>query len=130
MIRSATCTTSISSTTTDEERDHAHEEPPPHPGLSVRQNCLAPLELSVTEAAQVLEVARHTLSRVLNGHAAISPDMAIRLEKAGWSQRGFLAASAGPPTTWHKRVKVQIGYRYSDTSHSRLFELSEEWREW
>ena len=62
---------------------------PPHPGLSVRQNCLEPLNLSVTEAAEVLGVARHTLSRMLNGHAAISPDMAIRLEKAGWSTADF-----------------------------------------
>lgn len=62
---------------------------PPHPGLSVRQNCLEPLNLSVTEAAEVLGVARHTLSRMLNGHAGISPDMAIRLEKAGWSTADF-----------------------------------------
>ena len=62
---------------------------PPHPGRSVRENCLDPLGLSVTEAAEVLGVARHTLSRVLNGHAAISPDMAIRLEKAGWSSADF-----------------------------------------
>ena len=62
---------------------------PPHPGRSVRENCLEPLGLSVTEAAAVLGVARHTLSRVLNGHAAISPDMAIRLEKAGWSSADF-----------------------------------------
>ena len=62
---------------------------PPHPGRSIRENCLAPLGLSVTEAADVLGVARHTLSRVLNGHAAISPDMAIRLEKAGWSNADF-----------------------------------------
>ena len=65
---------------------------PPHPGRSIRENCLEPLGLSVTEAAEVLGVARHTLSRVLNGHAAISPDMAIRLEKAWMVQRGFLAA--------------------------------------
>ena len=39
----------------------------------------------MTEGAKVLGVARHTLSRVINGHAGISPDMAIRLEKAGWS---------------------------------------------
>ncbi|MDE2938299.1 MAG: HigA family addiction module antitoxin [Chloroflexota bacterium] len=64
-------------------------ENPPHPGRSVRENCLAPLGLSVTEAAEILGVARHTLSRVLNGHAAISPDMAIRLEKAGWSSADF-----------------------------------------
>ena len=62
---------------------------PPHPGRSIKQNCLEPLELNVTEAAKVLGVARHTLSRVLNGRAAISPEMAIRLEKAGWSNAEF-----------------------------------------
>ena len=62
---------------------------PPHPGLSIRENCLDPLGLSVTEAARVLGVARHTLSRVVNGHAAVSPEMAIRLEKAGWSNAEF-----------------------------------------
>ena len=62
---------------------------PPHPGCSIRKNCLDPLGLNVTEAARVLGVARHTLSRVLNGHAAISPEMAIRLEKAGWSNAEF-----------------------------------------
>jgi addiction module HigA family antidote len=41
--------------------------------------------MSVTDAAHVLGIARHTLSRVLNGHAGISAEMAIRLEKAGWS---------------------------------------------
>ena len=62
---------------------------PPHPGRSIRENCLDPLHLNVSEAARVLGVARHTLSRVLNGHAAISPEMAIRLEKAGWSSAEF-----------------------------------------
>ena len=58
---------------------------PPHPGLSIKDACLDPLGLSVTVAAEVLGIARHTLSRVLNGHAGVSPEMAIRLEKAGWS---------------------------------------------
>ena len=62
---------------------------PPHPGRGIRENCLVPLGLSVTQSAKVLGVARHTLSRVLNGHAAISPEMAIRLEKAGWSNAEF-----------------------------------------
>ena len=54
---------------------------PPHPGGIVRDS-LDDLGLSVTDAAKVLGVARPTLSRVLNGHAAISPEMAIRLSKA------------------------------------------------
>lgn len=58
---------------------------PPHPGHTIKDACLDPLGLSVTEAARVLGVARHTLSRVVNGQAGISPEMAIRLEKAGWS---------------------------------------------
>ena len=62
---------------------------PPHPGRSIKENCLDPLGMSVTDAARVLGVARHTLSRVLNGHAAVSPEMAIRLEKVGWSNAEF-----------------------------------------
>lgn len=55
---------------------------PPHPGLSVRHDCLEPLGLSVTEAAKRLGVSRKQLSDVLNGHSGISPEMAIRLNKA------------------------------------------------
>ena len=58
---------------------------PPHPGRSIKDACLAPLELSVTEGAKILGVTRHTLSRVINGRSGISPEMAVRLEKAGWS---------------------------------------------
>ena len=55
---------------------------PPHPGRSIKDACLDPLGLTVTEGARVLDVARHTLSRLINSQAGISPDMAIRLEKA------------------------------------------------
>ncbi|OHC80553.1 MAG: addiction module antidote protein, HigA family [Rhodospirillales bacterium RIFCSPLOWO2_12_FULL_67_15] len=55
---------------------------PPHPGLSVRYDCLEPLELSVTEAARKLGVSRKQLSDIVNGHSGISPEMAIRLDKA------------------------------------------------
>lgn len=58
---------------------------PPHPGHAIKDACLDPLGLTVTGGARVLGVARHTLSRVINGQAGISPEMAIRLEKAGWS---------------------------------------------
>ena len=53
---------------------------PPHPGFTLRDDVLPALGLSVTEAAQQLDVNRVTLSRVLNGHAAISPEMALRIE--------------------------------------------------
>ncbi len=58
---------------------------PSHPGRSIKDACLDALNLSVTDGAKILGVARHTLSRVINGQAGISPEMAIRLEKAGWS---------------------------------------------
>jgi len=53
---------------------------PPHPGLTLRDDVLPALGLGVTQAAEQLGVSRVTLSRVINGRAAISPDMALRLE--------------------------------------------------
>ena len=55
---------------------------PPHPGLSVRPDCLEPLGLSVTKAAKKLGISRKQLSDIVNGHSGISPEMAIRLDKA------------------------------------------------
>ncbi len=58
---------------------------PPHPGRSIKDACIEPLSLSVTEGAERMGVARHTLSRMINGHAGLSPEMALRFEKMGWS---------------------------------------------
>jgi|SRR6185437_541448 addiction module HigA family antidote len=55
---------------------------PPHPGLSVRHDCLEPLGLTVTAAAKVLGVTRQALNNLLNGKSGISPEMAVRLAKA------------------------------------------------
>ncbi len=55
---------------------------PSHPGSFVREIVLEPLGLNVTEAARVLRVARPTLSNFLNQRASLSPEMAIRLDKA------------------------------------------------
>ena len=55
---------------------------PPHPGLSIRHDCLEPLDLSVTEGARVLGVTRQALNNLVNGKSGISPEMAIRLDKA------------------------------------------------
>ncbi len=55
---------------------------PPHPGLSVRYDCLEPLGLSVTETARGLGVSRKQLSDIVNCRSGISPEMAIRLDKA------------------------------------------------
>lgn len=61
---------------------------PPHPGLTLRDEVLPALGLSVTQAAEQLGVSRVALSRVLNGRAAISPDMALRLEAWLGVERG------------------------------------------
>lgn len=53
-----------------------------HPGTTIRQDCLEKNGLSVTEAARVLGVDRQTLSNLLNARSGISPEMAVRLEKA------------------------------------------------
>ncbi|MDT8391869.1 MAG: HigA family addiction module antitoxin [Lentisphaeria bacterium] len=64
---------------------------PPHPGEVLRELCLDPLGLSVTETAKALGVARKTLSAILNGRAGISPEMAIRLGQAfGTSPESWL----------------------------------------
>ena len=65
---------------------------PPHPGLSVRHDCLEPLGLSVTEAARRLGVSRKQLSAIVNGHAGISPEMVIRFDKA----------FGGGASTWYR----------------------------
>lgn len=58
---------------------------PPHPGEIIREDVLEELGLTVAEAAFRLGIARVTLSRVINGHAGISPNLAVRLELAGAS---------------------------------------------
>ncbi len=70
---------------------------PAHPGRIVRNACLEPLGLSVTEGAKVLGVTRQALNNVVNGKAAISPEMAIRLSKAFGST----------PETW---LRMQLAY--------------------
>jgi addiction module HigA family antidote len=55
---------------------------PPHPGEIIKELCLEPLGLSVTDAAKGLGVTRKALSELLNGHTGVSSEMAIRLEQA------------------------------------------------
>ena len=70
---------------------------PPHPGGIVRRQCLEPLGLSVTRAAQGLGVTRQALSDLVNGHAGVSTEMAVRLSKAFGSS----------PETW---LGMQMAY--------------------
>ena len=55
---------------------------PPHPGEVLKELCIEPLGLTVTEASKGLGVSRKTLSAILNGRAGISPEMAVRLSIA------------------------------------------------
>jgi addiction module HigA family antidote len=55
---------------------------PPHPGEVLKELCLKPMALTVTEAAKALGVSRKTLSAILNGRAGVSPEMAVRLSIA------------------------------------------------
>jgi addiction module HigA family antidote len=70
---------------------------PPHPGRSIRDACLEPLGLTVTDGARALGVSRATLSNLINGRAGVSLEMAIRLAKA----------FGGSPETW---LKLQMQY--------------------
>ena len=66
---------------------------PPHPGDTLREDVLPTLGLTVTDMAAQLGVSRAALSRVLNGRAGISPEMALRLEKWLGIARGGSAAA-------------------------------------
>lgn len=64
---------------------------PPHPGEVLREMWLAPLNLSITAAAENLKISRKTLSEIVNGRASITPEMAMRLELAfGKSAQSWL----------------------------------------
>ena len=70
---------------------------PPHPGLSVRHDCIVPLDLTITRAARILGVTRQALNNLVNGKSGISPEMAIRLDKA----------FGGGAETW---LRLQMAY--------------------
>ena len=55
---------------------------PAHPGRFIKMEIIGPLDLSVTRAAKIIGVTRPALSALLNGRASLSPDMALRIEKA------------------------------------------------
>jgi len=80
---------------------------PPHPGLTVRHECLEPLGLTVTEGAKVLGVTRQALNNLVNGKAGISPEMAVRLSKA------FGTA----PETW---LRLQMAYDLAQVQQKKI----------
>jgi len=82
---------------------------PPHPGESVRADCLEPLGLSVTHGAKILGVTRQTLNNLVNAKAGISPDMAIRLDKAfGGTAEAWLALQSAFDLAKARRSAARI----------------------
>jgi antitoxin HigA-1 len=82
---------------------------PPHPGLSVRHDCLEPLGLTITDGAKVLGVSRQALNSLVNGKGGISPEMAIRLDKAfGGSADAWLALQSAYDLAQAKKTAKNI----------------------
>ena len=82
---------------------------PPHPGRLVRQECLEPLGLSVTEGARVLGVTRQALNNLVNGKAGISAEMAVRLAVAfGGGAEAWLRMQAAYDLARVKRREAEI----------------------
>ncbi|HRQ40371.1 MAG TPA: HigA family addiction module antitoxin [Chloroflexota bacterium] len=80
---------------------------PPHPGEIIKELCLEPLGLTVTRAAEALGVSRKTLSSILNGHAGISPEMAIRLSIAFDTSAESWLNQQTQYDLWHARQNQQ-----------------------
>ena len=82
---------------------------PPHPGGVVLDECIEPLGLTITEAAQALGVSRVTLSELVNGRRGISPEMAIRLSKAfGGSAESWLIQQAQYDLAQVRSEKIKV----------------------
>jgi addiction module HigA family antidote len=77
---------------------------PPHPGSVIKTEILEPLDLNVSKAAEILKVRRATLSDLLHGKASLTPEMALRIEKAFGPDMDHL-------------LRMQLAY---DVAHMRL----------
>ena len=82
---------------------------PPHPGGFVRDECIEPLGLTITQAAAALGVTRVTLSELVNGRRGISPEMAVRLSKAfGGSAESWLVQQAQYDLAQVKAQRIKV----------------------
>lgn len=89
---------------------------PAHPGEIVREECLKPLGLTVTAAAEALGVTRKALSGLLNGHTGVSPDMAIRLEQVFGSTADTWLRLQMQRNLWEARQrsdKIRVNRRFT-----------------
>jgi antitoxin HigA-1 len=87
---------------------------PPHPGEILRELCLAPLELTITDAAAALGVSRKTLSSILNGRAGISPEMALRLS---------IAFDTSPESWLNQQTQYDLWLARQDSSKMKVRKL-------
>lgn len=78
---------------------------PSHPGDIIKHDCLEELNLTVTAAAEGLGVSRKAFSELINGKSGVSPEMAIRLEKAGWGTAEVWLNMQMNYDLWHARQK-------------------------
>jgi addiction module HigA family antidote len=94
---------------------------PAHPGEIVREECLKPLGLTVTAAAESLGITRKGLSDLLNGHTGVSPDMAIRLEKVFGSTADTWLQMQMQRDLWEARErdradKIKVKRRFAEAT--------------
>jgi addiction module HigA family antidote len=82
---------------------------PPHPGGFVLRECIEPLGLTITQAAEALGVSRKTLSELVNEKSAITPEMAVRLSKVfGGSAEGWLVQQAQYDLAQVRRDRIKL----------------------
>ena len=95
---------------------------PPHPGKVILLECIEALGITVTHAAKGLGVSRKTLSELINCRAGVSPEMAIRLEKAGWSTADTWLKLQMQHDLWQARQKAgSLKVKKIHTHHKSLF---------
>lgn len=95
-------------TTTDKDRPMTMKNPP-HPGLVVLRECIEPLGLTITDAAEALGVTRNTLSELVNGKRGISPEMAVRLSQVfGGTEQGWLVQQAQYDLAHVRRDRLKL----------------------
>lgn len=100
---------------------------PPHPGEFIRTEILEPLELSVTAAAEILDVSRPALSSLLNGKAGLSGDMALRIEKAfGPKMDTLMRMQSAYDIARTRKREIKIRIRRYRPAETRLFRAGRE----